>query len=80
MASTVKDFWRMIWEHQSKCIVMLCEVEEEGEVAVTIQRSKHGLYSYCFSIAVMLTVKLTSSQGTSPSPELLIPYLAEGGI
>ena len=32
MEETVSDFWRMVWEYQSKCIVMLCKLEENGEV------------------------------------------------
>ena len=29
---TVNDFWRMVWEREVKCIVMLCRTEEKGEV------------------------------------------------
>lgn len=32
MENTVNDFWRMILEHQSRCIVMLCRMMEKGEV------------------------------------------------
>ena len=32
MKETVEDFWHMIWETQSKAIVMLCNLEEEGKV------------------------------------------------
>ncbi|CAH8587257.1 unnamed protein product, partial [Dicrocoelium dendriticum] len=30
MASTVEEFWRMIWEHRSIIIVMMCDIEEGG--------------------------------------------------
>ena len=33
MESTVADFWDMIWETQSRVLVMLCNLEEEGEVS-----------------------------------------------
>lgn len=29
---TVTDFWRMVWEQECRCIVMLCKSEENGEV------------------------------------------------
>ena len=32
LPNTVNDFWRMIWEFKSKCIVMLCDLIEEGMV------------------------------------------------
>ena len=33
LESTVDDFWRMIWEQKSCCIVMLCQLEENDKVA-----------------------------------------------
>ena len=33
LESTVSDFWRMIWEHGSCCIVMLCDLQEDGKVS-----------------------------------------------
>ena len=30
---TVNDFWRMVWEQEVKCIVMLCKTEEKHEVS-----------------------------------------------
>ena len=32
LKSTVADFWRMVQEFQCGCIVMLCELEEDGQV------------------------------------------------
>ena len=32
LQNTVVDFWRMIWENKCGCIVMLCELEEDGQV------------------------------------------------
>ena len=32
LPSTVNDFWRMVWEYESKCIVMLCNLQEDGVV------------------------------------------------
>ncbi len=33
MKATVNDFWRMIWEFKSKCIIMLCNMMEDGAEA-----------------------------------------------
>ena len=35
MEGTVGDFWRMVWEYKSAAIVMLTQLEEEGEVSST---------------------------------------------
>ena len=32
MENTVEDFWRMVWELKSAAIVMLTQLEEDGEV------------------------------------------------
>ena len=34
MESTSADFWRMIWENQSHAIVMLGQLNENGEVKI----------------------------------------------
>ena len=33
LKNTIVDFWKMIWEFRCGCIVMLCELEEEGKVS-----------------------------------------------
>ena len=32
LQNTVEDFWRMMWEYQCGCLVMLCELEEDEKV------------------------------------------------
>ena len=36
MGNTVNDFWKMIWEYNSKTIVVLCKMEEEEEVTTKL--------------------------------------------
>jgi protein tyrosine phosphatase len=36
MENTVNDFWRMVWDYQSRAIVMLCRMKEDGKVKVVI--------------------------------------------
>ena len=43
LKSTVPEFWRMVHEFQCGCIVMLCELEEEGQVWADVNIS--WLYS-----------------------------------
>ncbi|CAI8043302.1 Receptor-type tyrosine-protein phosphatase F [Geodia barretti] len=31
VAATVNDFWRMVWEFKSRAVVMLCQLEENGQ-------------------------------------------------
>ena len=32
LQSTVSDFWRMVWEKQSICVVLLSELREKDKV------------------------------------------------
>ena len=42
LEDTVADFWQMVWEAQSRVIVMLCNIEEDGKVRF-IQEIKNQL-------------------------------------
>ena len=44
LVNTVSDFWRMISEFSCGCIVMLCPLEEEGQVRFKIYC---GCYNTC---------------------------------
>ena len=47
MENTVNDFWRMIWDYQSKSIVMLCRMKEDGKVnAGQVQWSLLTTFTY----------------------------------
>ena len=40
LENTVNDFWRMIWEYQSRSIVMLCRMKEDGKVHIELSLVK----------------------------------------
>ena len=47
MENTVNDFWRMIWDYQSRSIVVLCKMKEDGKVklmAVSLNNSYARLH------------------------------------
>lgn len=41
---TVYDFWRMVWQEQSACIVMVTNLVEVGRVSCVL--SPPGCYKY----------------------------------
>ena len=50
LASTANDFWRMVWEFKSRAIVMLCQLEENGQVReIFIEQSPATLVSLSVS-------------------------------
>jgi protein-tyrosine phosphatase len=36
MEGTVRDFWEMVWQERSPCIIMLCKFWEEGKEKCTV--------------------------------------------
>ena len=36
MQNTMRDFWKMMVDRQCACVVMLCELEEGGQVSLNI--------------------------------------------
>ena len=51
LPSTVNDVWQMVWEYESKYIVMLCNLQEDGVVGNEIQ--DRLLYTVNFSVVNM---------------------------
>ena len=33
MENTVNDFWKMVWDYQSRSVVILCRMKEDGKVS-----------------------------------------------
>lgn len=40
MQETMTDFWRMVLECGCKCLVMLCQAQEDGQVSKQVNGSK----------------------------------------
>ena len=45
MENTVSDFWRMVWDYQSRAIVLLCRMKEDGKVMIVGHSSFSGIQS-----------------------------------
>ena len=45
MENTVSDFWRMVWDYQSRTIVLLCRMKEDGKVMIAGHNSFSGVQS-----------------------------------
>ena len=43
LESTVCDFWRMVWEKESKCVVLLSKLNQQGEVDTWFKKSVPSL-------------------------------------
>ena len=43
LESTVADFWKMINEFQCSCVIMLCQLKEDGEVSTLLSYSIHSV-------------------------------------
>jgi len=58
LPSTVNDFWQMVWEYESKCIVMLCNLQEDGVVGNEIQEGfSTQLIFQCVNICFRQLIK-----------------------
>jgi len=54
LADTTEDFWRMLWEHHSNIVVMLCSLRDNvtGRVSTTYQ----AISLYCLVLAISLDI------------------------
>lgn len=63
MKNTAGDFWRMVWEMKTAAIVMLTQIEEDGEVSkkiITILFKFLFCRSNHFSIGQVMLERRTS--------------------
>ena len=45
MKSTVNDVWRMVWEMNSRTIIMLCDLQEKDDVREVLYTVRHCMIS-----------------------------------
>ena len=67
MENTVRDFWKMIVDYKVSAIVMLCGLEENGEV-------NDYFYYNCIEIFITRSVAINTGhhQLTIPSLEIIM--------
>lgn len=49
MENTVNDFWRMVWDYQSRSIVLLCRMKEDGKVNAVVASLGKDRQTLCFN-------------------------------
>ena len=65
MENTVGDFWRMVWEMKSAAIVMLTQLQEDGEVS---DRRNVSLSTLCLECMITSAPVIISGN----EPEILV--------
>ena len=66
MENTVDDFWRMIWEYQSRSIVVLCRMVEDGQVYIhTLTRTDTCINYVLTCLQEQCHAYLPGSKGSS---------------